>query len=58
MTRGILGALPELHVRGLSLLCSGAARTDVLLRAGLLSEPLPALDAVFAGPRPVLLDYF
>jgi len=45
-------------VRGLALLYSGAATTAVLLRTGLLSEPLPALDAAFGGPPPVLLDYF
>ena len=49
---------PLLHVRGLALLYSGAATTSLLLRTGLLSEPLPALDAVFAAPPPVLLDYF
>lgn len=51
------GAGPLLHVRGLALLYSGAASTPLLLRTGLLSEPLPALD-VFAGPPPVLLDAF
>jgi len=52
------GAVAELHVRGLALLYSGAATTAMLLRTGLLSEPLPALDPVFAGPLPVLLDDF
>ena len=49
---------PTLHVRGLSLLYAGAATTATLLRTRLLDRPLPALDAVFAGPPPVLLDYF
>lgn len=49
---------PALHVRGLALLYAGAADTSTLLRAGLLDRPLPALDAAFAGPPPVLLDYF
>lgn len=49
---------PLLHVRGLALLYAGAASTPLLLRTGLLSEPLPALDAAFASPPPVLLDYF
>jgi predicted acetyltransferase len=52
------GAGPLLHVRGLALLYAGAARTALLLRTGLLSEPLPELDAAFAGPPPVLLDDF
>lgn len=48
---------PRLDVRGLALLYAGAADTNRLLRAGLLEAPVPGLD-VFAGPAPVLLDYF
>ena len=52
------GPAAELHVRGLALLYAGAADTATLLRTGLLSSPLPGLDAAFAGPAPELLDYF
>lgn len=50
--------LPRLHVRGLAVLFAGGASTVRLQRTGLLDGPLPALDAAFAGPAPVLLDYF
>lgn len=50
--------LPVLQARGLALLFAAAADTAMLLRAGLLDHPLPALDAAFAGPLPQILDYF
>ena len=52
------GGLPRLSVRGLALLFAGTADPGLLVRAGLLERPLPALAAAFAGPRPRLLDYF
>jgi predicted acetyltransferase len=52
------GGAAVLHVRGLALLYAGSATTATLVRTGLLDRPQPALDAVFAGPAPVLLDYF
>jgi predicted acetyltransferase len=51
-------AAPVLDVRGLALLYAGATTTATLLRTGLLSKPVRALDAAFAGPSPVLTDYF
>lgn len=51
------GPAPRLHVRGLALLYAGVAGPDRLVRQGLLDGPAPALD-VFAGPGPVLTDYF
>ena len=50
--------LPRLHVRGLALLYAGAADTARLVRLGLLDEPLPGLDAAFAGQSAQILDYF
>jgi predicted acetyltransferase len=50
--------LPVLHVRGLALLYAGVADVAGLLRVGLLDRPVRGLDAVFAGQRPVILDYF
>lgn len=47
----------QVHVRGLALLYAGLP-TAAVAAAGLLERPLPALDAAFAGPAPVLLDYF
>lgn len=49
--------LPELSRRGLALAFAGAPAARSL-RAGLLSGPVPGLDAVLAGPTPELLDYF
>jgi predicted acetyltransferase len=50
--------LPQLHVRGLALLWSGAAGSEAVVRAGLLDRPLPALDRAFAGQPARILDYF
>jgi predicted acetyltransferase len=50
--------LPQLHVRGLALLWAGAADADSVVRAGLLDQPLPALDRAFAGQPARILDYF
>jgi predicted acetyltransferase len=50
--------LPQLHVRGLALLWSGAADTAAVVRAGLLDRPLPGLDRAFAGQPARILDYF
>ena len=50
--------LPVLQGRGLALLYAGAADVAALLRTGLLDRPVLGLDAVFAGHRPVILDYF
>lgn len=50
--------LPQLHVRGLALLWAGAADAASVVRAGLLDQPLPALDRAFCGQRARILDYF
>lgn len=52
----------RIDVRGLAALYSSAASTAGLLAAGLLDDchgdDRSALDAIFAGPRPAILDYF
>jgi predicted acetyltransferase len=48
---------PEVSASGLALLYAGVA-AGRLERLGLVSQPVPELEAVFAGPPPEILDYF
>jgi predicted acetyltransferase len=56
------GEVTTISARGLAVLYAGGVPVATLRRAGLLSGGSAAsdsaLDAVFAGPRPAILDYF
>ena len=49
--------LPTLTWQGLALLYAGVAQGR-LVRNGFVDRPVPALEQVFAGPAPEILDYF
>jgi predicted acetyltransferase len=52
----------KLTVTGLALLFAGSVQVSSLRRAGLVhggnADADAMLDAIFAGPRPAILDYF
>jgi predicted acetyltransferase len=51
----------RIGTRGLALIYAGGVTAAILRRAGLLSgdeSSDPVLDAIAAGPRPAMLDYF
>ena len=52
----------RLTVTGLALLFAGSVQVSSLRRAGLVhggnADADAMLDAIFAGPRPAILDYF